>query len=111
MIDADRKMSENNRTHGVVEPSGSGERKSLLPDIPASPPPHSLTSPRPHIPSSYFTRIISLTLIVSMVFCDPVFASVMPDFIRSSFSHDLENLTIPSKFGAITDKWVSAESR
>src|ERR1019366_575686 len=55
----------------------------------------------------FFSRCLSLSLVFAMVFADPSFAAGMGDFIRVSFSHDLGNLSVPGKFGAITDRWIA----
>ena len=66
---------------------------------------------RGQCPAPTWIRIISLTLVFTMVLGDPLWAAGVSDFLRVSFSRDIKNLTVPSKFGTITDKWIAKETR
>src|SRR5205807_9631973 len=54
-------------------------------------------------------RTIAIVLSLTIVVGDPVWAAGVADLIRSSLSHDLRDLSIPGRFGTITDKWIAPE--
>src|SRR5256885_15960523 len=56
------------------------------------------------------TRIISIVLSLTILVGDPSWAAGVSDLLRVSFSHDLHDLSVPSKFGTVTDKWISPSS-
>src|SRR5882672_3173856 len=52
-------------------------------------------------------RVVSLVLTLTLFVGDPAWATGVSDLVRTSFSHDLRDLSVPSKFGTVTDKWVT----
>src|SRR5579871_5498130 len=51
-------------------------------------------------------RTISIALIVTMTIGDPSWAAGMSDLYQTHFSTDLSNLSIPMKFGEITERKI-----
>src|SRR5579864_5792851 len=52
-------------------------------------------------------RAVSLVLTLTLFVGDPAWAAGVSDMVRASFSHDLRDLTVPSKFGSLTDRWIA----
>ena len=52
-------------------------------------------------------RVVSLVLALTMLVGDPGWAASVSDFIHVSFTHDLHDLTVPSKFGTLMDRWIA----
>src|SRR6476646_9436735 len=50
-------------------------------------------------------RFVALLLSLCMLVGDPTWAAGVSDFVQLNFSRDLRNLSIPSRFGTITDRW------
>jgi len=58
---------------------------------------------------SFLIRVLCLTISGSLLLGDPSWAAGLSDFFSASFSGDLASLSVPSKFGTITDQWTSPE--
>src|SRR6185436_17063201 len=52
-------------------------------------------------------RAVSLLLTFTILVGDPSWASGVSYLFRTSFSSDLRDLSVPSKLGTITDKWIA----
>jgi hypothetical protein len=92
---------------GDAARGGRGETVSVSPCLRVS---ASSLSPRRPLA----VRIISLALALCLLVGDPIWAAGVSEFIHSNFSSDLRTLSVPSRFGAVTDRWIprtDAETR